>query len=271
MIAVQTRGRFGNQMFQFAFAHAAARQLGTNFVLGPSELPEAFSLGPYGNRFVRAWRFWPHGRKLLYRTPNVHVEDEALPEDVRPRLRDETLYTGFFQSERWFSGYEDEVRELFTFRPRVLEELERVAGDLGRYACVHVRLGDYETFLGGRVLPAAYYDRCLAALPPVDEIVLVSDDPAGAREAVPALREARTLGASHVIDLALLAHASAVVTSASAFSWWGAWLNQTPDVLVMAPRHWLGWPDDREFPTGAVPDCWTQVAVPVSASIAEAP
>jgi hypothetical protein len=254
-------------MFQFAFAHAAAQQLGTTFALGPSELPEIFTLGRYGRRAVRAWRFWPRGRNLLYRSEShVHVEGEEEPEEVRATLRDETRYTGFFQSERWFSGYEDEVRELFTIRARHLEDFARVAGDLGTYACAHVRRGDYADFGSGRILPAAYYERCLAELPAVDQLVLVSDDPAGAQAAVPVLSGARAFGASAAVDLALLAHAKAVVTSASSFSWWGAWLNRTPDAVVLAPRHWLGWTEGREWPRAVVPERWTQVTVPEDSS-----
>ena len=37
-IAVEVRGRLGNQMFQFAFGLAASRQLGTDFVIADDVL-----------------------------------------------------------------------------------------------------------------------------------------------------------------------------------------------------------------------------------------
>src|SRR4051812_28523063 len=98
MIAVQTRGRMGNQMFQFAFAHAAARRLGTTYVCEPLLLQPAFDLGRYGHAAVRKWRFWPRGRQLLFfPSRTVHVEDES-PQSVLAGLTDDTRYSGFFQS-----------------------------------------------------------------------------------------------------------------------------------------------------------------------------
>src|SRR3954447_2509553 len=231
----------GNQMFQFAFAHAAARRLGTTHVCEPLELPRAFALGRYGHAAVRSWRFWPRGRRLLFfPSRTVNVEDEA-PEAVLGALTDQTRYTGFFQSERWFAGYDDEVRSLFELRSDQQQAVDRAREPLGRYACVHVRRGDYATFRGGSILPASFFEHCVARLPDVDELLLLSDDVPGARAAVPALREARVVDGSDVTAFGLMIHATAIVASASSFAWWGAWCNKVPDAEILVPRHWLGW------------------------------
>jgi len=117
MISVDTRGRMGNQMFQHAFAHAASRRLGTTFVLGPGELWEGFELGAWGRRHVRL------RRKLEFRlrygadpADKLEVEESEDPATVLAALRDGVAYGGYFQSERYFAGYEDEVRELYRVR-----------------------------------------------------------------------------------------------------------------------------------------------------------
>jgi hypothetical protein len=263
MIAVQTRGRMGNQMFQFAFAHAAARRLGTTHVCEPLELQRAFHLGRYGHAAVRQWRFWPRGRRLLFFPRNaLYVEDHVAPDAVLAGLTNDTRYTGYFQSEQWFAGYEDDVRTLFRLRAEHQNAVDRAREPLGRYACVHVRRGDYATYRGGSILPAAFFEDCLARLPAVDELLLLSDDVPGARAAVPALRDARVVDGSDITDFGLLTYASAIVASASSFAWWGAWCNTVPDAQILVPRYWLGWSEGREFPRAVMPERWTQVAVP---------
>jgi hypothetical protein len=272
MIAVQTRGRMGNQMFQFAFAHSAARRLGTTYVCEPSDPLRAFELGRYGYAAVRQWRFWPRGRRLLFfpRT-TVHIDEHVTPESALSRLTDDTRYSGFFQSEGWFRGYEDDVRSLFRLRPRQQAEVDRMRESLGSYACVHVRRGDYALFRGGSILPASYFEECVARISGVDELLLLSDDVPGARAAVPVLRDARTVDASAITDFGLLTEASAIVASASSFAWWGAWCNTVSSAQIFVPRHWLGWTEGHEWPRGIVPERWTQVAVPTASSVDPSP
>src|SRR5215510_725440 len=98
MIAVELQSRFGNQMFQFAFALAAARKLGTDFVMCGSswvglereELSDCFELGGGGLPFVE---------DAPYPVVRIGHQDWDTPEEVLANLTDSTRYSGFFQSE----------------------------------------------------------------------------------------------------------------------------------------------------------------------------
>lgn len=262
VISVDAVGRMGNTMFQLAFAHATARRLDTSFVLGPAPLWEDFELGAWGRRRVRL------GRKLRMRVrygatgPERFVVDNGEePADVLGRLRDGVAYNGFFQSEQYFAGYEDEVRALFAVRPERRARFEERYGDLGRYACVHVRRGDYLD--NGWALPAGWFRAAIAALGDLEgrPLLIVSDDRERAARELGDLPGVRFEGNDAITDLLLLAHADRLVLSNSSFSWWGAWLNERPNLRVVAPEHWTGFREGTEQPRGVVPDRWERLAV----------
>jgi Glycosyl transferase family 11 len=271
VIRVHTDGRMGNQMFQLAFAHAAAARLGSTYVygrppfkgkvLGPP-LWRLFDVGEWGNPALRMSRYARFLARYGPRAPVVVVEHDTEPRAFMETLRHGVVYAGFYQSEQWFEGHEQRVREMFTPLPRERARYEARYGERSRpYICMHVRRGDYlET--GGWALPTSWFLAALEAVPDREryDVVVVSDDPVGVREE---LREAGDLQCepnSMMVDLQLLMDADVVITSNSSFSWWGAWLNRR-GAHVIAPQHWLGFAAGVEEPRGAIPDRWQQLPV----------
>jgi hypothetical protein len=55
----------------------------------------------------------------------------------------------------------------------------------------------------------------------------------------------------------LMKHCSHHVVANSSFSWWGAWLNPSPDKIVVAPRRWF---TDASIDTSdLVPRDWVRI------------
>lgn len=266
MIAVERRGALGNQLFQFAFGIATSARFGTSFVMADDTLRQLFTLGPYAGRLGRGRRALSYRlarRVRPYPVVRVSNTDFTSPRDVFDAFADRRHYEGFFQSEEFFASEAHRVREAYTPLPRHRKLFESCYGRLAhdRYICCHVRRGDYLQFLGGVALPVSYYAAALASLDSKDiPVVFVGDD----------LSEVRKVFAEHpnvsfehndeIVDLQLLAHAESVVASNSTFAWWGAWLGR-PDRTVVAPRHWLGFKEGREYPPAIIPPRWRQIAV----------
>jgi len=183
-----------------------------------------------------------------YREPSFHF-DHAF-EALGPR----TELFGYFQSERYFSSIADEIRGYFEPR-EPLGAAARVAAD--RIAksvlpvSVHVRRGDYVQAATAAVhgtLDETYYRKALAQIEDgvgrSPDIFVFSDDPDAAAQVlhfVPSTRITYIQGDPDRPweDMALIARCRHHVIANSSFSWWGAWLNQSRDKTVIAPRLWF--------------------------------
>ena len=241
-------------MFQYAFGVAAADALGTRLLIDDERLRELFVLD--GEE---------HEGALPKRIVSVGNDDYDEPEDVLARVVDDTTYAGYFQSEEFFSGVRDKVRNAFRLLPAHVHAFRATYDELRRtaYVCCHMRRTDYHTFAGGVALPMSYYESALARIdPPAGmPIIFVGDDLDEARAAFGDRESARFEQNDEGVDLQLLGHATSVVVSNSSFAWWGAWLNTRPSRSVYAPRHWLGYDFGWEYPPHVIPDDWHQIRV----------
>jgi hypothetical protein len=264
MIAVERRGRLGNQLFQFAFGIAASARLDTSFVMADDELRGLFTLDGYANVLGRLSRSLSYrAQRAAHPFPVVKIAntDFTTPAEVVARLEDRRHYAGFFQSEDFFRDVADRVRAAFTPRREHRERFEqRYTGLVGApYVCCHIRRTDYLEWRGGAALPFSYYADALDVLGARDTpVVFVGDDLTNARRAFGDLPGVRFEQNDEVVDLQLLTHAESAVTSNSTFGWWGAWLGR-PGRSIVTPQYFVGFREGREYPPGIIPSGWTQI------------
>jgi Glycosyl transferase family 11 len=254
VITVAKSGRLGNQMFQYAFAHAAARALGTHFAFDDEELARNFVLQPQRHRLRLA------ASRMLrtYTRHEIITDDYDDPAEVVASLTDRTDYVGYFHSPVYFDSVQHEIRRLFRVRSEHVEVFTSQHRDLIEtgYTCAHVRLTDFATYRNCVTLPPEYYRGALEGAE--GPIVFVSDDIDTVRAEFRDIPSARFESHSAIVDFQLIAHADTVVSSNSSFSWWAAWLNARPQKRVIAPRLWLGVNEGRELPRRVIPPCWEQ-------------
>jgi glycosyl transferase family 11 len=171
------------------------------------------------------------------------------------KLGSQTTLFGFFQSERYFSAIAGPLCDLFQPRDPLGPEARSVADRIAAAevpVSVHIRRGDFVKnparvrFHGW--LDDAYYRRALKVLhglvKPEMTFFVFSDDAAAAEavlDFVPAASLVHVRGDPDRPweDLALMARCRHHVVANSSFSWWGAWLNPSPDKVVIVPRAWF--------------------------------
>ena len=160
---------------------------------------------------------------------------------------------GYWQSEKYFINYADQIRKDFAFPALPDGEPQALAARIK--ACpnavsVHIRRGDYlsnPSAMAFHGSPGAEYYR--AALSRIRAeageatVFVFSDDPQWVRENFDSCGHAfevvdLNLPQSPQHDMHLMALCRHHVIANSSFSWWGAWLSSEGG-LTIAPNRWF--------------------------------
>jgi hypothetical protein len=271
MVIVRLMGGLGNQMFQYAAARATSLRTGAPLKLdlswyddeGSRVTPRReYELEPFGlptevaseAEIARSLR-----RRVLRRRPRILV-DPTLRFDPRVLDADDVRLIGYWQSEKYFADQADTIRGDFAL-PVTDAALEERLASVDSVS-VHVRRGDYasdqvaSSELG--VLPLEYYEAAIERvqqLVPQPEFFVFSNDPDWSADnlRIDAPRTFMALGRSHD-DLRLMSVCRHHILANSSFGWWGAWLREERDTIVVAPERWFR--GSRFDTRDLIPDRW---------------
>ena len=163
------------------------------------------------------------------------------------RLQGDICLDGLWQSEAYFSDIAQILRQDLVIKPPYDEANRNMAAKIAGSAnavALHMRWFDASAANGSsHNVSGDYYSRALALLGAQVErphFFIFSDDPARAAAWI-ALREcnytivSHNFGDSAYADLWLMSQCKHFITGNSTFSWWGAWLGEGTDGLVITP------------------------------------
>ncbi|PKL07274.1 MAG: hypothetical protein CVV53_00390 [Spirochaetae bacterium HGW-Spirochaetae-9] len=301
MKIVRVSGGLGNQLFQYAFARALELRTGDEVFLDLStygyeaahngfELDRLFpvSYKAAAEKDIIRLGTRPQGplsqlRRKFF-TKRTHHIDRLFRFDPEVfGLKGDRYFEGWWQTERYFAPCADRLREELRFiadpGERNVALLRDIAGAGGPVAgdhtlvSVHVRRGDALKNPDTWVCTEAYYQRALnrAREGRKPYFLVFSDDLAWCREHLDLSPDEATFvdwnrGAESWRDMWLMSRCSAHIVANSTFSWWGAWLDPSPDKLVLAPERWsLARPQPfayyRYSFDEVVPESWIRIPV----------
>jgi hypothetical protein len=189
-------------------------------------------------------------------TPTVYYEENDL--SYCPgvlNLPDNCYLNGYFQDERYFSGISPLIRNIF-MNPIAISDLGSSTHELAeeihscQSVCLHVRRGDYvsnqtaSAYHG--ICSVRYYEKALKVISEhkhIDKIFVFSDDPDWCRENFPRADSLVVVGDEHSgyrssLHLWLMSLCKHFVIANSSFSWWAAWLGDSPEKIVVRPAVW---------------------------------
>lgn len=278
MVIAKLSGGLGNQMFQYAAAIAMADYLEcdckfdlswftTSDLHNGLEINSVFGIDlPVASvadfKAVLGWK-WPIirllGSRLLSKKISFLVSRLVFTEKSSMRYCDglpdkNTGYymVGYWQSEEFFLGKTDLVRSIFKINDDIgFIGYKQHILDSDNSVSMHVRRGDYVTDKQSNQLlgecSVEYYRE--AALNIEKELgkspvyFVFSDDLQWVEEKFSFLKRAvfvrGNTGSHSYLDMYLMSLCKHHIIANSSFSWWGAWLNSSPNKIVYTPTPWF--------------------------------
>lgn len=160
--------------------------------------------------------------------------------------------SGYWQSIKYLEGIEDEIRKDFTFKNKLdnknLEALNLINNS--NSISIHIRRGDYfrgnNEKLFGNIATVDYYKKAMKIIEEKIEnpvYFVFSNDMEWVKENIEFKCEANyidwNVGEDSYKDMQLMSNCKHNIIANSTFSWWGAWLNNNQNKIVIAPKKWI--------------------------------
>lgn len=244
-------GRLGNQMFQYAALKGIAANRNIEYCIPHSNNMNEF----HDHQLLHAFKMRNvvvnnHSSKNKYYEQSYFFDEKLFNE-----CPDNTDISGYFQSYKYFDHIKDELLVDFSFKIELQETHDN-------YVSIHVRRGDYVSKQEYHpVQDESYYCRAMAHFSKDTNFLVFSDDPAWCENQW-FFRENPNvnivIGADNVMSLYLMSRSKANIIANSSFSWWGAYLNKTSEVVIY-PREWFGPMLSHQSKRDLIPKEWVQV------------
>ena len=222
MLKTELKGRLGNQMFQYAILRIMADKINTSYSFDKNWLGKNIFDIEYGsNELFKKINTFDEGKNAF----NKNVFD----------IKDNTLLRGYWQSPKYFEGYDDFVKDLFKIKesslPKNLPEMD------DNTCIIHFRGGDY---LSHNYVPKKeWYEKArkeALSFNPNMKFLVITDDPITAKIYLP---NDKIVSSTLINDFTLLLNAKNKIISSSTFSWWAYWLSENESIITIAPDNWL--------------------------------
>ena len=274
MVISKVIGGLGNQMFQYAIGRAVSLQLQTELKLDVSEfdgyalhqgyeLDRVFHLQvPIANRQevrkLLGWQSYPLVQRIVVRfLPHGVVENMVHEPHFHywhgvKDLVGNCYLAGYWQSEKYFSEIETQIRQDFSFKTMVDNKNKKMADYIQSINAIslHVRRGDYVNSSKTNAMHGTcsldYYQMAMDyIIQQVDNpcFIVFSDDIPWVKANLSTSHVCRFVdynqGENSFRDMQLMGLCQHHIIANSTFSWWGAWLNANKDKIVIAPKYWF--------------------------------
>jgi len=241
-ITIKLLGGLGNNLFQIACAYSYSLKNNKELVLVNEKFGTTHnSLDSYKNNFLRNVDFVSN---LNISGFNSYNEPEFKYNEI-PDIENNVLIQGYYQSEKYFKEYSNEVRKLFLCPQEYIDEIKNKYKNLllKNICSIHVRRGDYLNSPDHHPQQDMnYYMKAIKKMPKDSVFLIFSDDINWCKNNFPDLPEKFIFiqGDSDYEDLLLMSLCKNNIICNSTFSWWGAWLNENSEKIIIAPEKWFG-------------------------------
>lgn len=265
-------GGLGNQMFQYAFYLRLKNEYPFSLFLFDItqsqechygyELDKYFHINSVKN--IKRYEILNNLTPIVNNAFHKIKQDYSLKYTPKLIFSNYTLlrYEGYWQSEKYFLSIESQIRKVFSFSEKYLSTKTKELTSLLKQTnsvSIHIRRGDYLPEIDNRgICSLNYYTKAIAYIR--DNVkdpffVIFSDDLEWVRNNLKCNNSVFidwNQGNDSWQDMYLMSQCKHNIIANSSFSWWGAWLNQNPRRIVIAPTPWFNNTPDFDI----IPSNW---------------
>jgi hypothetical protein len=261
MIVSKIQGGLANQIFQWAYGYSLSQDHGLDLYLDDSFFrggckgctPRTFDLKKFNK--IKIKTFEGEATSTFFSKKVYKITDNNFYSSLDlTSLDGNLLLDGFWQSEKYFKKYEDEIVDLLDL------QIDSKFNDLNfSGSCsVHIRRTDYLNSPNYHLnLTSDYYNKALEKINPKGNIFVFSDDIQWCKNSLKYPNMIFMEGNTNLEDLKLMSHCEDNIIANSSFSWWAAWLNKNKNKKVIAPSRWFG-PEGPSY-RDILPNEWIQM------------
>lgn len=285
MIIVKLFGGLGNQLFQYALGRQLSILHNVPLKLDASHFEtfksRKYALGVFNileNHAtkqdiarIKGKSFKRFMERILAYHKRSHLCERFFYFDPKVLQSQKNVYLqGHWQSERYFKNIEGILRHEFSFKTKPDAKNKETAEIINSVNAIslHIRRTDYicntaiNQFHG--TCSTDYYRQAIKMIAqsvPSPHFFVFSDDLLWAKKNI--VLKYPTIFVSHndsikdFEDLRLMIQCKHHITANSTFSWWGAWLNNNPNKIIIAPEKWFIHPDYSN--KDLIPSGWIKI------------
>jgi hypothetical protein len=278
MIITQLNSGLGNQMFQYAAGKSLASFKNTELQIDISwyhnkidmQTPRSYELSVFklneklnhidavnnyyhnGNLYLnkiinKIERNIPYYKRKLYSEQKFDFDTNFF------KARRDSIISGYWQSERYFENISNKIREIFTCKNEdwgIEDQIILKSILSSESVSLHIRRGDMisnpEVAKVHNACDLNYYNDSISLLNSklvTPNYYVFSDDIEWAKENIKTFNKTtfinHNIGNLAWLDMQLMARCKHNIIANSSFSWWGAWLNNNKEKIVISPKKWF--------------------------------
>jgi len=286
MIITQLCGGLGNQMFQYAFGKRLSIHHKTELLLDLSWYKlnktdtqrnyslDAFNLPQHFASPEQIKTIIGSGNSKLFTIFNLHSRRAFIKQqgvaysEKYTQAPKECYLQGYWQSEKFFEAVKDSVALSFSLNDNILSKIDqKFLNNIhnSNSISIHIRRGDYInnalTHKTHGVCDTGYYLKALEYISKKMKdchAFVFSDDISWVKQNLK-LPLPATYSKSYTDyeEMYFMSQCKHHIIANSTFSWWGAWLNESPEKIVIAPEKWFN--DSSIDSSDLIPTQWTKL------------
>ena len=265
-VFINMKGRQANQMFEWAFGKAFEKKTGYEVIFDDSEETfklKCFSLSkdiktiekPLYKQILKKIIFIRKLRNKLVKIKNTRPKHEqenfSSYEESLFEIKPPAYIDGYFQSYKYFENIIEDLRKdfklIFKLNTKNKKMLEQIKSKTS--VSMHFRRGDYLKAKNQKIYGSCsmeYYQNAIKLMKEkIGEdftLFIFSDDPKWVKENTDFNCKTVVVDINSDkhgwFDLELMKNCNHNIIANSSFSWWGAFLNNNPAKIIIAPEYW---------------------------------